>query len=57
MSVTIKLRKGLASEWTANDNIVLASGEPGFEIDTGRLKIGNSSAWSALNYVTLVYQL
>jgi len=55
MSVTIKLRKGLASEWAANDNIVLASGEPGFEIDTGRLKIGNgSSAWSALNYASVI---
>lgn len=47
---TFKLRRGPSSEWTA-DNPVLAQGEPGFETDTGRLKIGNGvSSWSSLFY-------
>lgn len=55
MSVTIKLRKGLASEWASNDTVVLASGEPGFELDTGRLKIGDgTSTWTNLDYVSIV---
>jgi hypothetical protein len=55
MSVTIKLRKGLASEWTTNSSIVLASGEPGLEIDTGRLKIGNGTTqWGSLQYASII---
>ena len=55
MSVTIKLRKGLASEWTSNSSIVLASGEPGLEIDTGRLKIGNvTTQWGSLQYASII---
>jgi hypothetical protein len=55
MSVTIKLRKGTASEWSTNGSIILASGEPGYEVDTGRLKIGNGSTqWSALSYSSVV---
>ena len=55
MSVTIKLRKGLASEWTSNSSIVLASGEPGLEIDTGRLKIGNGTTqWGSLQYASII---
>ena len=55
MSVTIKLRKGLASEWAANNSIVLASGEPGLEIDTGRLKIGNGTTqWGSLQYASII---
>jgi hypothetical protein len=44
--VTIKLRRDLAATWTSV-NSVLASGEPGFELDTGKLKIGDgTTAWS-----------
>lgn len=48
---TIKLRRGTASEWTAA-NPILDEGEPGFEEDTGKLKIGNGTqTWSALQYI------
>ena len=50
----IQLRKGTLAQWTANNSEVLASGEPGFETDTLRLKIGNgSTTWSELNYIPL----
>lgn len=50
MSTTIKLRRGNATEWT-DDNPVLHSGEPGFELDTGKLKIGDGvHAWTDLDY-------
>jgi hypothetical protein len=50
MAVTIKLRRGTASQWTAN-NPTLAAGEVGTETDTGKLKIGNgSTAWNSLGY-------
>ena len=43
-------RRGTASEWTAA-NTVLATGEVGFETDTGRFKIGNgSTAWNSRPY-------
>lgn len=51
MATTFKLRRGSAAEWTT-DNPVLRAGEPGFEIDTGKLKIGTGfHAWSALPYL------
>jgi len=47
---TIKLRRGTAAQWTAADPI-LAAGEPGFETDTGKHKIGDGvTAWSGLSY-------
>lgn len=50
MPNTIKLRRGTAAQWTAA-NPVLAAGEPGFETDTGKHKIGDgATAWSALDY-------
>lgn len=55
MPSQFKLRRDTASNWTSV-NPVLASGEPGFETDTGRLKIGNGSgAWTALTYVSTGY--
>lgn len=51
MATTILLRRGTAAEWTSSDP-TLAAGEPGAEIDTGKLKIGDgSTAWSSLPYV------
>lgn len=46
----IQLRRDTAARW-ALANPVLASGEPGFETDTGRQKIGNGTArWTDLPY-------
>lgn len=48
---TIQLKRGKSSSWLTL-NPVLQPGEPGFEIDTGKLKIGNGvDEWSKLNYV------
>jgi hypothetical protein len=47
----IQVRRGTAAEWTST-NPTLASGEWGFETDTGKTKIGNgSTAWTSLGYV------
>jgi len=46
----IKLRRDTAANWTST-NPTLASGEQGFETDTGKVKIGNgSTAWTSLAY-------
>jgi len=48
----IQVRRDPASTWTSV-NPTLASGEIGFETDTGKLKIGTgSTAWNSLTYVT-----
>jgi hypothetical protein len=47
---TIQFRRGTASQATT-DNPILAAGEPGYELGTGKLKIGDgSTAWTALPY-------
>ena len=47
----IKLRRGTAAAWTSA-NPTLAAGEPGYETDTGKHKIGNgATAWASLAYV------
>lgn len=47
---TFEFRRGRQSEWTAA-NPVLHSGEPGFEEDTGRFKMGNGiDSWNDLEY-------
>lgn len=46
----IQLRRDTSDRW-GQINPVLALGEPGFETDTGRLKIGNGVLpWTALSY-------
>jgi len=46
----IQVRRGTASQWTST-NPTLASGEWGYETDTGKVKIGNgSTAWTSLSY-------
>jgi hypothetical protein len=46
----IQIRRGTAAQWTSA-NPTLASGEFGYESDTGKFKIGNgSTAWTSLNY-------
>lgn len=47
----LQLRHGTAAAWTAN-NRVLEVGRPGFETDTGRVKIGDgATAWNDLDYL------
>lgn len=46
----IRLRKGSAAQW-ASQNPVLNAGEPGFESDTAKLKIGDGvTTWNSLSY-------
>lgn len=46
----IQLRRGIASLWTSQ-NPTLSAGEPGFETDTGKFKIGDgTTAWADLAY-------
>lgn len=45
-----QIRRDTAANWTSNDP-TLASGEIGFETDTGQLKIGDgSTTWTSLSY-------
>jgi len=45
-----QFKRGLSTAWTEK-NPVLRAGEPGFEIDTGLLKIGrNDIPWNDLPY-------
>jgi hypothetical protein len=46
----IQIRRGTASQWTST-NPTLASGEQGYETDTGKMKIGDgTTAWNSLAY-------
>ena len=52
----IKLRRGTAAQWAASQpqpgGEVLKLGEPGYEKDTGKLKIGDGSTpWNSLPYL------
>lgn len=50
MIVTLKLRRGTAAEWFSK-NPILKQGEPGWEIDTNKTKVGDgSTAWNDLEY-------
>jgi len=50
MAIQVQYRRGAASLWTST-NPVLAIGEPGYETDTGKFKVGDgSSTWTALSY-------
>lgn len=49
----ISFRKGTSNQWIGATT-PLANGEPGYDTDTLRLKIGDgTTAWSGLNYVGL----
>ena len=51
LSLSIQLRRGTAAEWMQTTRI-LENGEPGYEYDTGKLKIGNGkSLWKDLVYI------
>lgn len=50
-NTTFQLHRGTAAIWEKN-NPILSRGEPGFEIDTNRLKIGDGvTAWKDLLYI------
>lgn len=50
MTYTIKLRRGLASDWTLV-NPILAEGELGYELDTKYFKVGDGvTPWNGLVY-------
>lgn len=52
INTTFQFKRGLASAW-AKVNPTLAAGEPGFELDTGKLKIGDGqTAWNDLAYMS-----
>ena len=52
MAYKIQLRRDLAANWTGT-NPVLAQGEPGVELDTKKMKVGDGvTAWNDLAYIT-----
>lgn len=51
MNSKFYFKRGKATSWK-QQNIKLGPGEPGFEIDTGKLKVGNgTTAWNDLPYL------
>ena len=51
MSTTFKVRRDTAANWTTA-NPTLASGEPGYETDTRKIKYGDgTTAWATLPYL------
>ena len=51
INTTFQVKRGLSTRWEIK-NPVLASGEPGYELDTHKLKIGDGSTrWLDLPYV------
>ena len=51
IETNIQVRRGLASEWSCV-NPTLAAGEPGFETDTRKFKIGDgTTVWNSLEYI------
>jgi hypothetical protein len=52
MATTIQFKRGTSARW-AQVNPILAAGEPGYETDTGKHKIGDgATAWSSLPYAS-----
>ena len=51
LKTTFKVRRGQSQVWADIDPI-LADGEPGYELDTHRLKIGDGEkSWNELPYI------
>lgn len=51
-NIKFQLRRSTSSNWTST-NPILQSGEPGFEIDTYKLKIGDGiTRWNLLPYIS-----
>jgi hypothetical protein len=54
MATQIQIRRGLASAWTFS-NPTLAQGEFGYEIDTGKYKLGDGlTVWTGLAYASVL---
>lgn len=52
MAVKLQLRRGTAAQWSAA-NPLLAEGEMGVELDTGKFKVGNGiNRWNQVEYTT-----
>lgn len=50
-NVKFQLRRATSSNWTSS-NPILSAGEPGVEIDTNKLKIGDGvTRWNLLQYI------
>jgi hypothetical protein len=51
IKITYQLRRGTSAVWN-NNNPLLAAGEPGYELDTHKVKIGDgTSYWKDLPYI------
>jgi hypothetical protein len=51
-NVKFQLRRASALQWSAAGGTILQAGEPGFEIDTSKLKIGDGiTTWRNLPYI------
>ena len=51
LNTVFQLKRGTAKAWERN-NPLLKAGEPGFELDTNRLKIGDGiTLWNDLLYI------
>ena len=51
IKTTFQLRRGLEQAWKKN-NPLLAAGEPGYELDTHKVKIGDGiNFWNDLPYI------
>jgi len=52
MSVQVQFRRGTAAQWAAA-NSLLAQGELGLELDTGKFKLGDGvTLWNSLSYAS-----
>lgn len=48
----IRVRRGTSAKWT-DTNPILGPGEPGYETDTRKMKIGDgSTSWASLGYLS-----
>ena len=58
MATRIQFRRGTGAEWT-NADPILAEGELGLELDTGRFKVGiGTTSWTNLQYAfESIYEL
>lgn len=51
MAYSFQVRRGTSVEWAVK-NPVLRAGEPGYEVDKKRLKVGDGlTSWNELSYV------
>lgn len=50
LKTIFQFKRGYSESWVKN-NPILRAGEPGYELDTGKLKIGDgTTAWNDLEY-------